>query len=118
MSRPSKARSNARVRPTAQLSVAAVFALAQISRWGLFAWKPRHDTRAAMAILANPKRTSLNPRTVTILLDAGMIDVVGDGLVVTDAGRHTVAAHTDLAPVSEFETESESVSVSETHNDS
>ncbi|QEE60346.1 hypothetical protein FVA74_01265 [Salinibacterium sp. dk2585] len=98
MSAPSLLNTRRRIRSTSQLSIASVFTLAQIDRWGLHAWQPRTPQRPPFAILADPAHTSLNPRTVTMLLSAGMVETVDDALVLTELGRRTVLENSDLYP--------------------
>jgi len=98
MPAPNLLNTRRRIRSTSQLSIASVFTLAQIHRWGLDVWQPRTPERPPFAILADPARSTLNPRTVTMLLSAGMVETVDDSLVLTDLGRRTVEENSDLYP--------------------
>ncbi|PWB97672.1 hypothetical protein [Homoserinimonas hongtaonis] len=93
---PSLHAARRRIRSTSALSIASVFALVQLSRWGLFGWQPPVGKRSLLAILADPARTSLKPRTVALLIEAGMLEASAQELTITEAGHRVVAEHADL----------------------
>ncbi|MHA6694659.1 hypothetical protein [Homoserinimonas sp. A520] len=68
------------------LTIAGWYALTQIQAWGLLVWHPRQDKKTALVILNDPARTSLNPRTVNLLIAACVLTEVEGTLVVTDTG--------------------------------
>lgn len=79
-----------------QLTIAAWYALARISAWGLCAWQPKSHTRGALAILDDPQRSSLNSRVVNVLLESGMLQEAGDTLTVTVSGADALRDRPDV----------------------
>lgn len=78
------------------LTIAGWYALARISIWGLYVWRPKTQTKAALVMLNDPPRSSLNPRIVTLLLGAGLLQEVGGTLVATTAGIEALGERPDV----------------------
>ena len=79
-----------------ELTIAAWYALARISAWGLCIWQPKSHSKTALAILDDPARSSLNPRIVNLLLDGGMLEEFGDTLKVTASGAGALLDRPDV----------------------
>lgn len=79
-----------------RLTVAGVYALARIYSWDVREWRPKTDRRAALVVLNDPARSSVNPRVVTQLLNAGLLVVADDTLVVTAVGAAALLERSDI----------------------
>lgn len=77
-------------------TAAELHTLARIYSWNLRAWRPKTDQKPALVILDDPQLSSVNPRTATQLLDAGLLEEVGETLVITEAGAGALLERPEL----------------------
>lgn len=77
-------------------TTAELHALARIYTWNLREWRPRTDRKPALVILDDPQLSSVNPRTATQLLAAGLLEEAGDTLVITEAGAGALLERPEL----------------------
>lgn len=78
------------------LTIACWNVLARIRVWGLLAWRPGKPRKAALAILNDPTRSSLNPRIISLLLTAQVLTESDGTLVVTDTGIQAIEERPDV----------------------
>ncbi|MEX1078528.1 MAG: hypothetical protein WED09_05420 [Homoserinimonas sp.] len=77
-------------------TAAELHALARIYTWNLRAWRPKTDQSPALVILDDPQLSSVNPRTATQLIDAGLLEDVGETLIITEAGAGALLERPEL----------------------
>jgi hypothetical protein len=75
---------------TRALTIAELFALARIHAWGVRAWQPKSGPRPAFIVLNDPAQSSVNPRVVTQLLNAGFVEAAHETLIVTLTGAEAL----------------------------
>lgn len=77
-------------------TVAELYVLARLSRWDVREWRPKSHRRPALLLLDDPSQSSVNPRVVTRLIDAGLVEGQDGGLTVTPAGAGALLERPDL----------------------
>lgn len=78
------------------LTVAGLYVLARIYAWDVSTWRPKTDRRPALVMLNDPAQSSVNPRVVTQLLDAGLVEGANGTLVVTPAGTEALLERPEI----------------------
>ncbi|MEX1078765.1 MAG: hypothetical protein WED09_06620 [Homoserinimonas sp.] len=72
------------------MTVAGLYVLARIYAWDIRVWRPKTRRRPALVVLNDPAMSSVNPRVVTQLLNARLVEEVNGTLVVTSAGARAL----------------------------
>lgn len=78
------------------VTVAGLYVLARIYAWEVKEWRPKTGRRPALVVLNDPAQSSVNPRVVTQLTDAGFLEEANGSLAVTSAGTDALLERPEI----------------------